>query len=301
MTDPEQQPQDNNIPLPFTTEPVAEVPIQSENLPPQWTISKLSDLFLKGLPAIAGLTAIFAVLGYVIVNLSLGFYTDIQPFSVVLNQYIATGIAVFILMSMIVVPAWFFSRRPSRLSRIGLSLIMALSEAFPLHVVFSIYNRGSRDLENILLEVGMWTIIFVFFIASGSELINMATNNRDLVTKLFAGTLGTLFIVLYILGIVAIYPILPRSLGGGYIGKVKLIFEGADLARSLNLPMVSDKETDEICLLAELTDGYLIYDPSQTQAFVIKYDLVVAIRDTWEPLDCSAPFFSSSTLPTATP
>lgn len=296
MTETAEQPQEEKTSLPTSAESETEIPTQdTKQIISQLSLSHVSDMFLKWLPAIAGLTAIFAVAGYVIVNISLGRYTDIQPYTILLNQYISAGLSLFFLYCVFIVPALIFAFDASKIRRAIASSFVALIEAFLIILVLTVIDPKIGTL-NSFCGLGLW---FIFLVGGLNIYFRDVISSNNSVKRIYgAATISFVLTIIFVFYVLA-YTSLPRSLGGGYPARVQFLFEDTSLVQSLNLPMVSDKETDEICLLAELTDGYLIYDPSQGQSIVIKYDLVVAIRDTWESLDCSAPPRNPTAIPTA--
>ncbi|MCA9884819.1 MAG: hypothetical protein KC708_17695 [Anaerolineae bacterium] len=289
-----------------TTEKSQESRIQTEDTPSNqarevdgglWNVSSVSNLAQKWLPTLAGLGIVFAVGGYVILNLALDKYTDIPLHNIASSQFLSAGLSGCVYFLICFLGAYLVKDVKNILFRLLLAALLSLMVAILLSIAFHIQSLSSGINGLLLFLVNPFRY---FLMLSPSMLFLAVFYNEYRKNEVYS----LLFILISIVAVMSVYGvfyhILPRVVGGGHPSSIQVIFINSEIGQSIGLEMKTEVETVPLCMLSELTDAYLFFAPSSKQTLAIKKDYVLAVRDTGEYLDCSPPDRNSAPA-TSTP
>ena len=115
-----------------------------------------------------------------------------------------------------------------------------------------------------------------------------------------------LYLSFYIVLISAVYgsvmyASLPLNVGGGNPANVIFNFADSDDLEQSGLTSMIGLQTEEMCVLVPLDEGYLVYDPIQSHSTIVKYNAFVSVVDTRAKIDCSPPTILQPVSATSSP
>ncbi len=270
---------------------------------------QISQQLIPLILALGGLSFFFAGLGYIVFNLTIGYWTDIQLYDVSSSQYIPVGVLTFLFVSAIILPPfigrYFLAKvRPTepdyRWNAVFFVVIILLSLFEPIWLI-SIYQGLDSTSANSTSEIAeIIAGIFLFILYFFAHLTFPETINYELVFQFFFLT------ILAMIFILVTHSSIPHSIGGGRPSTVQILFVDTDVSMELGIPLSDDPQlSTTICILAKLNNDLLVYVPSNVQnqqyTITIPNEAILSIRDTQEYISCRSPRFANRNLPTATP
>ncbi|QPC83194.1 hypothetical protein G4Y79_02120 [Phototrophicus methaneseepsis] len=323
-------------PPPSPTEPPAQQP--------EARASKDEGLIKTIQNFIAMLVAFGAILtatGFVVVNTFLNQYTDLHGYNVLSTTYLTGGVglllAFFALATLLFVifmisfvvrilifiliarlthidqPPTENSPNPSRASR----TIRAISNGL-IFILFFVVAAEAIGVNRLLQVAGLiipflGALILLYLLNLFMVVFSVGRFWLRFVEQPFS-IYGVIVLVILV-GLFSlsgyiysqtIYGTIDRSIGGGKPATAVLIYAGDDEAVTRISQIVSpNQQNAPLCILSELNDGYLIYNPATLQTIALQDAAILALQDTAQPVDCSPPDRNATPLtpipPTPTP
>ncbi len=259
--------------------------------------------------------------GFVIVHVYLRQYTAIMPESIPPTRYLRAGVGlmVFILVSGLLIlllgyaATWLEKRlkMAERLSPAALSLMRKLHlirtdatetlTQFPYYAVSymllpliipAILSRNVTIYNSVMLLLLVFSLFYLFDVTLGRLPAFMRGSGR-------LGNLLGLFLVLLFYTLLTgwlygidLYGRLPHELGGGSRAAVQVVMQDNAYLTALGIELDENQQRSEpLCLLFELNDGLLLYNPRLKNAVVITMQeaMLVAYLDAGSAAACTPP------------
>ena len=272
--------------------------------------------------------AIPSAAGSVIVSSHLSQYTDVHGFSINSGRYLAAGVILIIFLVLSIFLLWvsykfieiltsssvtkLSEEKATRLRVIGVLVLVGI-------VVFVMWSESVSPgtiafIIISLLAIGLLNFVYTLSHVTEEEMREggvraifartMTQNPQDALRDVVRQPLSMTGVYLFIVAIfymavagylfsITVYRQIPRPLGGGDATAVNVIFADENQLELLRLPTISRNETATLCLLAELTTGFLVYDPDAEEAVAIKHDSILGIARRWYRDRLSATGFAS--------
>ena len=272
---------------------------------PTFSIADLLKDVQTALAVIAGVAAVFTATGFVIVHGSLARYGDWFSYRFSTTQYIAASLS-FLLITCIpaIIPFGFLwlSRASQRLHKtdpLFFLTVVGAAEALTLLAV---------GLMRQTLNVAAFAIVgVVFALVAGFAFYprpSTSEASQNAPNASFLRRYALVFLAFGFFGLGALYGrsaylVVPRFLGGGQATPVQVLWSqdlgSAQVAVDKLFPLTAAGDMPELCLLAELSEGLLLYNPaSQDMVAVRNDDAVLMLRvQANSDLDCSPPAATS--------
>ncbi len=228
---------------------------------------------------VVGTAAVLTASGFVIVNTHLARYTNVHGYNISPTQYLTAGI--------------------------GLWVIVLIVAAIQGLVNFRNPTKDYKQLirEKLLFVIPTLMILGISLIStvitgviSGAEIASFTGAMLFTIVTVIPTILRTIWRHGYIAGIAVwalaagvlygrfIYSEIPRYLGGGALVPVSILFKDGQNIQQLGFESLPGQTnaTYQIKILAELTDGLLVYnehDPIHPYAVIVKSDMIDGIID----------------------
>ncbi len=242
-----------------TSPTTSQVQAELQPLPQRFSIL---ETIKNVLPLLTQLTTFIILGGFVVVHSYLATITDLFTYRISINQYIAAGISLIFY-----IPIFILGKFAESLGR-ALLLVALLALLAALYVVVYVvrHRRLSKDPEKSIEEAIGKISHFLAKLQPFRRAFNYFT---VLYLIIFAILTGLLY------GRTS-YPTIPRWLGGGYPASVILIFNKDHDVSAMPFP-VTNSRSAIVTLLAELTDGVLVWDEQSKTAIEVKADILDSI------------------------
>lgn len=290
------------------------------------------------LTLITSLGAFVTIAGYFILNAHLRSYTDLYRFSILPNYYIIAGYTLFLLLAILALSAWvgvkisqgmdWVDEKVNKARNRYLTAFWILILIMLLAAIVWLAQRTGAWIV-IITALITWFLFVVVFVLSGiaapdseSESSNVlqallvSFDPRQATLNIIRKPFNMVSVLLFILASfyvpvlslsygATLYRMYPSYLGGGGPSTAQIIFTDENEANLMGVQMESDNQSEMICLLAELSDGLLVFDPHNQLTIKIPSSSVLAVRDARsnQSVDCAppAPAPAAASIPSATP
>ena len=265
----------------------ATTPTQSDK---NESLSALIGNIQSGITLIIAVGAFVTATGLAIINVYLSKFTDIHGFSVNSTQYLPAGISllsilvVTIVISALILSGWnyigqaFSSKLPVLSLKRGWFIIKALGVFLVYLVLGALIYSKIPTFISLLVVTGIYAALVVY----GKPPIRAGFQ------KPFSGSgiyvFGSLLLYAIIGGSVyanSVYGNIPRYLGGGQPATAILVFKDEATLNQLGFSPdpIQATHTQNILLLADLTDGIMVLDPITGRVVGVKNESLLGTID----------------------
>ena len=242
--------------------------------------------------ALAGVTIATSLFGFMIVHVFLSSYASITKYTVIPSQYIGAGIGLWIFSfhicvlgaltagPIILLLITFYNKigieeKINSIVKIEfVSKIIAPTLLFglPLHIITLLLRNTDIQLFG-LLSLGQTSRIITLIVVNLIFIFTFHDTYKDkLHIAVYIPWITATFSTLCVLSIyfsLYIYGFLPSSLGGGKPNPINIFYSENSPAEYLGLNLDDDSKSETVCLLANLFDGLMIYNPRTKMPLIV--------------------------------
>jgi hypothetical protein len=266
--------------------------------------------------AFAASGTMIAVSGFIVLHSHLARYTDMPLIGIPLQFYLMAGFALAVVTSFLFLSMWigwkigelggWVATKPvesipniglRRFAAVVLTIIYLGIVALGIHVWPALPQLAG------LIFVPYVLLVLVYFasIPKPTKLTwwqhfqTYLLDPRLLLFSFYKSLATAVALFLYFafyIGLISsvygafFYSTVPLIFNGGQPSSINLVFRDGVTVDRFNLSG-ADQETTQICLLAPIAEGLLIYDPSKKVVVTIPNEFILSIRDDQTTVDCN--------------